>query len=332
MRFVFICGSGRCGATLLRSLLDGHTSLNVYPIEVSSYLERFLENSGFCHSLPVNHISYSIFNQLSFQGQHDKGFLEVNSEKIEAVLESSGLNEISPSLLLSYVFQMVFGNATCWNVVDVTSPNIKGYLEFFENCKIIHLLRHPFDTLNSFYRERYKDPNSAGAHIGEWTFGKGFGVIRKSFQQAYLCRDNSRVYLLKLEDLQNDPGRTLKGVLNFLDLQPEPIIFEQTQLGRTFENNSTLRKSKSIFIQPRDWSSLTPNDLYFISKTKWAYYWYSISDMPEAKNSFWQFLRRQIGFSGVNRPRIRSIRQLLLKLLPSVLGLYFQDQRIKRDL
>ena len=188
MRFVFICGSGRCGTTLLRSLLDGHSGLNVYPREVSSYIEGFIENSGFSHSFPIDNISYSFLDQFPFQALPNKGGVGFNYDKMKAFLELSGLKEVSPERLLSYVFQMTFEDATRLNVVDVTSPNIKGYLEFFKSCKIIHLLRHPFNTLNSFYRTRYKDPNSfGGSHPGEWTFGRSFEIIRKSFQQAYLC-------------------------------------------------------------------------------------------------------------------------------------------------
>jgi len=326
MDFVFITGSGRCGTTLVRSLLDGHSQLNVYPREVSSYLENFFINFGYGYSLPIDHVSHSIVSQCLFKAQTEKGVIEVDYEKIRTFLESSGLKEISPKRLLSYVFQMAFEDTTCLNVVDVTSPNLNGYLDFFENCKIIHLLRHPFDTLNSFYRERYKDPNSfGGSHPGEWTFVKGFERVRKSFQQAFIHRENKRVHILRLEDLQNTPEKAIENIFDFLKLKPEKINFEQTRFGRPFKNNSTYVKSNKIFRQENDWSCLTPNDRYFLSKLPWADQWYKIPSQPEISNSFWPFLKRQLGLTGNDRPRVKSLHWLVFRLLPSVGGFYLQD-------
>ena len=38
--FIFITGSGRCGTTLVRSILDGKNTFNVYPKEIESIIDK----------------------------------------------------------------------------------------------------------------------------------------------------------------------------------------------------------------------------------------------------------------------------------------------------
>lgn len=329
MKFVFITGSGRCGTTLVRSLLDGHSQIDVYPIEVSSYLENFMKSSGFSNYLYFNKShDDTIFDTLCFE------LICINSGKRFAIdrkdLKSHFMNldisKLSPPMLLEHAVSEVFKDTEKLKMIDVTSFNVSGYLDTFENCKIIHLLRHPFDTLNSFFRERYKDPNSfGGSRPGQWTFGEGFEATRMSFQQAYIHHENERVHILKLEDLQNRPNETINEIFQFLELTPEKISYEQTQMGERFQNNSTYRKSTGIFKQPKDWSCLTPNDLFVLSKMPFADIWYDISTRYNAPNTFWPFLKRLLGFSGNNRPKLKSMGFLVTRLLPCVVGLYLQD-------
>ncbi len=325
MDLIFITGSGRCGTTLVRSLLDGHSNLNVYPKEISSFIENFYLSSGFSKHIAIENFKYSSLD-VFYKGQSEKGSIIVDLDKINSNLTNTGTNLISPQDILKSIKNMTFNNQEYLTVFDVTSPNISGYLDAFSNCKIIHLLRHPFNTLNSMYRERYNDPNSfGGTHPGNWTLGKGLSQIVKSYQQANLYEKNESVYILQLEKLQKEPINEIKKLFQFIGLKHEDINFKQTKLGGLFSGNSTYKESDKIYLQPDDWSCLTPNDVFLLSKIPQINNWYKINEYPFALNSFSIFLKRQLGFYGKNRVKCRSLKTLLLKLIPATIGYYLQD-------
>ena len=323
MDFFFITGSGRCGSTLIRSLIDGNSHVDVFPKETTNFLESFYKTSGYSRYTFKNKIKLDFFDIC-----YDVGPI-VNHNNVKERLNEIERDKIYPSDLLKIISEIIYGESKKTALFDVTSPNISGYLDSFPNCKIIHVLRHPYSTLNSMYRERYSDPNSfGGAHPGNWNLKNTWPKLITTFYQAYLNNDNKNVYILKLEDLQRSPKKECEKIFDFLNVPIEKINDRQTILGENFHGNSTFKQSNKIFNQPQDWTSLTLNDKYYLSRIKHVDKWYEIENEPFSENSFMPFLKRQLGLSGKNRKKIKSIPRFI-KVLLSTIGFYLQDKDLK---
>lgn len=320
-KYVFITGSGRCGSTLIRSLLDGHSELQVYPIEASSFLEAYLEDSGYALEVPLKGPVPG-----TSPLQLDSKTRLMSRKALKQRIKDKRLETIRPNDVLDAAFELVFGCDSTYRVLDVTSPNIAGYLQAIPGSLAIHILRHPFDTLNSFFRERYHDPNSfGGAHPARWTMGLGFAAIFQSFSQAHLHLDHPSVAIHKLEDLQTQPATTISEVFRFLGLDAEEINLRLTSMGEPTGNNSTFKASDKVFKQPTDWSCLTRNDQYHLASTPYVRHWYDIAAPAYSRNKFHLFLLRMMGLFGRRRVLPTNIAHLTTRLFPALPGFYLQD-------
>ena len=332
--FMFITGTGRCGTTLTRSLIDGCSKINVFPGEVTNFLGFFLKESGYSSKLLIKNNIDSVLSH--FYGVFRGRIHSYNSDyehfekKIKLKInELISKNEVllTANQLLNHISDAVFANENKIVLVVVTTENISGYLDAFPGSKIIHLIRHPMEQMNSQYRLRFADPNKSfyRSFPGTWEFGDAFYRNYKSFREAKKHLNNSRVHIIKLENLQTKPKETIDNVFKFMEVSPEEINYKITRLGEGFDAGSTQRKTDNIFISSSDWSCLTQNDLYFIGiLAKIVRDFYDIPKFEYKKNKYSIFILRQLGFIGKNR-RIAYSPLRVVKILIVSLSQYIQD-------
>ena len=327
--FIFITGAGRCGTTLIRSLIDGCSKINVFPGEVTTFLGVFLRESGYSRKLLIKN---NIDNVLSpFYGLlRNDSDCEHFRKKIKFKIEElRSKNEVllTANQLLNHISDAVFTNENEIVLVDVTDENISGYLDEFPNSKIIHLIRHPIEQMNSKYRAKFADPNKSfyGSFPGMWGFGDQFYRVYKSFREAQKHLNNNRVHIIKLEDLQTKTRETIDDVFKFMDVSPEEINYKITRREERYDAGSTQKLTNNIFISGSDWSCLTQNDLYIIGKfAKIVGDFYDIPEFEYKRNRFSIFVLRQLGFIGKNR-KIAYTPLRVAKILLVSLSQYIQD-------
>ncbi len=335
-KYIFITGVGRCGTTLLRSLIDGHSKINVLPGELTNFLGEFLKTSRYSTTLSINDnidgILFHFYNL--FQGDSDyKDYRGKISAKIEE-LRVNGANSLSAASLLDNMCDAIFNNNIEAVLVDVTNENIRGLLDVFIGSKVIHLIRHPMEQMNSIYRFRYRDANLSFYRTfpGTWEFGDAFLKIFNSFREASAHKNNRMVLIVKLEDLQKELNKTVDSALDFIGLAPEQCNYSITRRCKAYDAGSTQISTKELFVSDSDWSCLLPNDLFVLSKFKLAASeYYGLPEFKPVKNSYFLFLLRQLGFIGKKRVLPRSPFRII-KIIIASLSEYIQDLQKKHYL
>jgi len=331
-KYIFITGAGRCGTTLTRSLIDGHSKINVLPGELTNFLGVFLDESGFARTLNIkNNINallthfYGIFYEdPDYRAIKDKIDFKINE------LICSNKTLLSPQQLLSHICSAIFEIEKGHILIDITNENISGLLDEFPESKVIHLIRHPMDQMNSYYRLRFHNPNKRTSCPGMWEIGDLFSRIYRTFREAEIHRNNKRVAVFMMEDLQNKTDKIVRNICDFIGIEPEPINGKMTRRGQACIGSSTQIESNKLFVSEKDWSCLTSNDLYFLGKLqKLVKDFYNIPACPYKGNKYFTFLLRQLGFIGKNRPLPKSLFRIIKIILISF-SEYVQDLCKKR--
>lgn len=308
MRFVFITGAGRCGTTLMRGLLDGHPGYHVLPDEFSGFHRFFLEESGYSARLRLEPDARRLFRLVASFFQATGNETEV-AEKLDAAQRQSsarGQTDVTAQEFAELIAYALFPEQRDVMVIDATSEDFSGLLSEFPDSRVVHMVRHPMEQLNSHYRFRFRDPNSfGGTYPGNWELGATFRRLYRAFAEAERHQNNPRVRIVRLEELQADPQGTMAQVVRFIGFEPHEANRVITKGGKAFDAGSTQKAARDVFRSESDWSCLTPDDLYHLGLINAARIWYDVPNYPPVFNRFSTFLWRQLGFTGRNRPRLR---------------------------
>ena len=326
--YIFITGTGRCGTTLTRSLIDGCSKINVFPGEITNYLGVFLREGAYSRKLYIRNIDRVLSHFLGvYRNDTDfKQFEEKITQKIEQLISDKNVF-LTACQLLNHICDTVFTSKSNIVLVDVTNENISGYLDEFPNSKVIHLIRHPMEQMNSHYRFRFADANKSfsGAFPGKWEFGDAFCRVYKSFREAQMHKNNNRVLILKLENLQLKTRDTVNEIFKFIGVNPEWINYRITRRGKNSDAGSTQKATNKVFISKSDWTCLSKNDKYVLGKiSKVVRGFYDIPEYEYARNKYSTFLLRQLGFIGKNRIVVKSPIKAA-KIIVVSLSQYTQD-------
>ncbi|MGR3173261.1 MAG: sulfotransferase [Candidatus Scalindua sp.] len=334
-RYIFITGPGRCGTTLTRCLIDGHSKINTLPGEMTNFLGVFLEESGYSRTLNIRNNIGDVLGQFLhlFSRDTDYKYYEKKINLRIKELINKGKFSLTVNQLFNYLCDAIYDNENSIVLVDVTNENISGLLDEFPGSKVIHLLRHPMEQLNSHYRFRYKDPNVLRYSDGQspvstatWEFGELFYRIYKSFREVNRNKNNPNVLIVKLENLQKKTEATLDKVFQFIGVNIEDINYKITRRGQIIDAGSTQTRSTKIFVSESDWSCLTSNDLYYLGKlSKLVSDYYDIPAFKFRKNKYSTFLLRQAGLIGKNRKLVKKPRAFA-RLIITSFSQYKQDE------
>jgi len=325
-QFIFITGAGRCGTNLMLSLLDGNNRFNVIPGEATNLIADSLNKNGL--SDKVYYINLNSFLNILFKELSNNYFPNLASKKkiIKKKMDKiyKKKNFLPLNKILSVIVEILFKNNNP-TIINLQNENVIGLLQFFPRSKVIHMLRNPLTQINARYLFRYRYPNNYDGI----EFCSSFYRNYNSFKNAFLTKNDKRVLIVKMESLTEKTKIEMLKVFRFLNTKLKPINLETTLYGKKISPKSNFMVESKIKKVSTDYSCLTPNDLYVVSRIRYVRNYYSVRKFSEKKNNFILFYLRHLGFVGKNRLKSFNIFKLIKCSIYSIY-LYFLDNYYKK--
>lgn len=295
----------------MRNLLDDHKDLTVYPLEVTNFLERIIEASGFLAQNSIETLNFYLRGDLGvdwFGKYLPTGVgtteLDLTSLNRNAFLSELNLNKkhvVNPNQYFELVMnaysrsqQIALGKC----VMDVTSCNIQAYLHYFKNSKVVFMARNPFHSYNSYKRVYYKNVDHIfGSNFPEYQPQRYFERIMRGFENLSVLKNEERCKLVKLEDLQKRPKTVMTEVAQFIGILFAESLLVSSNLGKAFPGISLsdqFDKKNTYNIQNlnEDENLLTQEEKALLSNgLRCQDYYHLESTLAGKKVSLWGFLK-----------------------------------------
>lgn len=306
---VFIAGPGRSGTTLMRTLLDAHPQLNVYPVEVTKFLCRLQQLKDFPLIKPLQayqkigpHLGTLNFGGVlrNALGTSDLDLRAINADVFNAQLQKISHDSVTVEEYFNEAFNALnqaypMANQSGLQVMDITDPIMGGYLDNFNDARIIYCTRHPFTCFNSYKKNYYKNVDHLRqAVLPGYMLRKFFEDLHQSFDELNRFHNDPRVLVVKLEDLQSSPQAIMQRVSDFLQIDYVESMLEPTLLGQAFGGNMLSKEGESNKVVQIPFSDklLTQQERYLIGQVIPCEKFYDLKfDQANAKKmSFNQFL------------------------------------------
>lgn len=247
---VFLLGSHKSGTSLVRSLLDEHPELVVFPSEIhffqySGYwvdyslrkqrpkafsvvdrknlLKRFLDEENQCTdpygaSDMAGKYDEGTFNAV-INGYEPESLRDLFELYVEAIYESYSRKPypVNKRLVEKSVENVEF------------APLLR---RLYPDCKFIHIVRNPYATLVSIRRSR--------SDLGYPYLGRIAMSLRNSYYNLLKNQDILDNYLVvKYEDLVSFPQESITHISDFLGIASDPLMLTPTLLGQPWGGNSS---------------------------------------------------------------------------------------------
>ena len=237
-KFVLIGGVPRSGTTLVQSIIGSNSKIAIPPGE-SHFLRQYVAGKSVVNILKEH--DWPKRWQMDFSDLYDREHRDVFVDMLVRYAESVG--------------KTIAGEKTPRN--EFYYDIVQEWLKDFE-FKFIHVVRNPFDMMASFKfghnRELHrgeKRPFYVHSQGERWYRSVSIGLAR-----AHTNPEN--YYLLKYEDLTNDPQATGKALCKFLGVDFE----EERMLNRV---DYPWHKADTSF--PQDVKK-QPKDYVFSAKSR----------------------------------------------------------------
>jgi len=276
-RPVFICGHPKSGTSLLRSLMDSHPQMIVYPEETiffRKYLPAIIgmdkpEQIEIARKMLIHIFEWNTSNPPSTQeGYPDRDYstisMQIVNGEMQRLLEEQFRN---PGDMLSAVI-LAYGYATAQVNLNTRywvekSPYNEYYLDqilnWWQNARFIHIIRDPRDNYAS-YRRKHADW-SPEFFSQNWKRSTAAGVEN----QTKLGED--KYLILRYEDLVHHPKETMQKLTAFLVIDWDSSLLQPTRAGKNWGGNSMFNDAfESISDKPigRWQQELSPEDTLII--------------------------------------------------------------------
>jgi hypothetical protein len=258
-RPVFICGHPKSGTSLLRSLLDGHPELLVYP-EETSFFRRYLpkaQGKSLEEQLALADeylIHIFTWNQdappPSQAGFPDRDYSDVSFEQVHQAMRQlvhEGYRHDGDLLFAALAaYGQVRGclsNQTLrW--VEKTPYNeryVKHILAWWPEALFIHVIRDPRDNFASYQRKHPQWTTESFAR--SWRDSASEGLVYQDSLEPYTSPIPhplfpSKYWVLRYEDLLQQPEECLRQMCQFLGIQDHPTLRNPTRNGKPWGGNS----------------------------------------------------------------------------------------------
>tara|TARA_Y100000768_G_scaffold373539_1_gene342284 strand:- start:109 stop:1077 length:969 start_codon:yes stop_codon:yes gene_type:complete len=238
----------KSGGHLLISLLDGHSKLHVYPLELNIIREKY-KNLNWC--ILKNNLNYekllrtkkSVVENSDNQSDHfefslfkqKKIFSELNRDN-----KNNYLNNFFSSFFNSWInYHKEFDKKSIISL----APGSFLFEDYFQTpdmhkySKLIYILREPLDwaiSITKYKPQSYTDIDSAlKQYISD------LNVVNK-------INENNKIIFVKFENLIQNTKEELTYLLSMMDLNIEDINLEMTINKNPIYGNSQNIKSKKI--------------------------------------------------------------------------------------
>lgn len=247
---IFILGCHKSGTSLLRSLLDGHGELVVFPREV-----HFFHHAGawidypLRGALPVERDKAAFMASVVKRMEGARRNIDPYADSPPSIrydlerftscfgaFEPKALKELYEAFAAS-LYCSLFGArlSNGARIVDKSVENAEyaGVLRWmFPDCSFIHIVRNPYATIVAIRRSRGR---------------KGYPEMDKaarSLYSSYYYLFKNRMYLdrylvVRYEDLVNNTRAVMSQVSDFLHIRFTGNLLAPTVLGTPWQGNST---------------------------------------------------------------------------------------------
>ncbi|OYU56681.1 MAG: hypothetical protein CFE25_05500 [Chitinophagaceae bacterium BSSC1] len=264
---VYLCGVERSGTTLLRNLLDNHSQLSVLPSEGTYYTH--ITNK--MKAIPaIDRKAYLcqewLWRLVTSDHQPPFWLLGRSSETTSAYVDfarafiswweqaEKHLEQISawPSLVVQLAWahscQQISGSSAAKLWVDKTPRNEMYLQEIWQSlpkAKVIYIARNPVAIINS----RKRMDAFAGTPTKHF-----IKQLRQSLQTMLRMQESadSRLLVLRYEDLVAKPTETMQTIANFIGINYEAGLLVPTIKGQVTNSNSsfaTAEQAGSILLE-----------------------------------------------------------------------------------
>ncbi|NEX22619.1 sulfotransferase [Thiorhodococcus mannitoliphagus] len=252
---VFLLGSHKSGSSLLRSLLDGHESLNVLPSETHFFqysgqwvdyairkntrLISSLEDSktGLYQFLKNENIIKDPYGASDIAGKYDEEIFRSRMNKYEA----HSLSELLQIYFMALHYSLKGGGADSGKYVEKSVENAEfacTLAHWFPDAKFVHIVRNPYATFTALRKMKSK---------------RGYPLLRplveslsNSYQYLFKNKLFGKEYLIiRYEDLVENTTETMIKVAEHLNIKFSDCLLNPTLLGVPWKGNSTYNKEFS---------------------------------------------------------------------------------------
>jgi len=217
----FIVGSGRCGSTLLRRMLQATPDVHIPP---ESYVlgevgRLFMRN----RQMDWHHLVNLVLSTFEYQREFDKFDMDMRAlvHQLWALPEQERSLAVILDALYRYHGQQAGQSFTLWG--DKTPKNtfeLGMLIRIFPQAKFVHLLRDGVDVAASFVsRGLMDDMLSAAKH---WQTSV---LVIRHFMRKY----PKQCIEVRYEDLVASPEQTLQGLCSFLNIPFQPNMIASLQ-------------------------------------------------------------------------------------------------------
>ncbi|MEP1892966.1 MAG: sulfotransferase [Cyclobacteriaceae bacterium] len=223
--YFFIIGSGRCGSTLLRVMLERHSRITIVP-EISMALPKSCDFYINQKSLSSKAYFNKFFDMYSSQHAWNTDIFQ--EEEIRLKYESEE-EPAFPAFLKTIYAQYKAKMKPNADLIGDKNPYLTFHLPYlhyvFPRAKFIHLIRDGRDVSSSWANTKELKMNLIDA-AKRWNW-----ALKEVERFGFLLR--GRILELRYEDLVSNPKDTLSKVCQFLGVQ-----FETELLNESVNNSS----------------------------------------------------------------------------------------------
>ena len=216
----FIVGSGRCGSTLLRAMLEAHPDLHIPP---ESALGSMLRDYRRYSRLPWDVVLRIVLAPL----EYDRAWAPWELALGPLFRELNALPREARNLatVLAALYRAHTGrckpSATRWG--DKTPPNtssLPALQGVFPDLQVVHLLRDGRDVVRSFMQV-----SEAGLPYWADTWLRAVRTAR-----AFAARYPAQYLEVRYEDLVREPQATIRAVATFLGVAVDEHMLRHHEL------------------------------------------------------------------------------------------------------
>ena len=247
MKQVFIIGSSRSGSTLLNDALNKHSK--IIGMNELHYFDQI-------NSKPGKNISKKLiikyFARL-YATQEKDHWIEVSEKdikKAEIFLDSLNKHAINGFELYSKFTELTAKNANAEVAVDQTGKYIfyfNSISKAYPNSKFIYIYRDPRAVLYS-QKFRWKIRMRGSQNVPRIDSIRTFinyhpftmsWLIYKNSMIAEKIKNKENVYFICYEDLINQPGKEIKNICRFLNINFEENMLDVALITSSHKSNNS---------------------------------------------------------------------------------------------
>ena len=249
---VFILGCDRSGTSLLHRLMSAHSQLHIIFEEAVALRLRHLYATRDLEALTRALLEdFSSFRNIDFDGLRDDVRMLGTVDFADVVA------------LLHRRVAALHGKPLWGEKAPIFCRHILPLAMMFPRSRFIQIVRDPRAVAMSLVRH-ISGPGTYWHAAREWAYSVGLATV--DFRTLGLHRGLT----IRFEDLVRDPETTIRGICQFLDLDPEPGMIEpesrkKLDLGSKSMNRLHQKSGKEIDVQRAiSWSGLRPRQLQHI--------------------------------------------------------------------